>query len=62
MGFENSCERKLNHDRRAAKKQRARQQSQVPIIHHGLMDTPDWLGGQMVFSAFFRVDAGQNVA
>jgi len=53
MGFENSYEGKLNHDRRAAKKQRAKQQSQIQIIHHGLMDSLDCLGRQMVFLLFF---------
>jgi hypothetical protein len=54
MGFENSYERKLNHDRRAAKQQRAKQQSQVQIIHHELMDSPQRIAGQMffLFSAF----------
>jgi len=34
MGFANSCQRILNLDRRAARKQRAKQQSQVQIIRH----------------------------
>jgi hypothetical protein len=34
MGFANSCKRKLNLDRRAAQKQRAKQQSQVQIVRH----------------------------
>jgi hypothetical protein len=34
MGFANSCQRILNLDRRAAQKQRAKQQSQVQFIRH----------------------------
>jgi len=60
VGFENSCERKLNHDRRAAKKQRARRQSQVQITHHGQMDTPERLGRQMVFLLFLSLPFGAS--
>src|ERR1700733_6835680 len=52
MGFGNSYERKLTLDRRAAKKQRAKQQSQVQIVHYRAMDNPEWPGRQMVFAIF----------
>jgi hypothetical protein len=54
MGFGNFCERKLNLNRRATQKQRARQQSQVQVFNHGGMDTPEWFVGQMFFCSFSR--------
>jgi hypothetical protein len=50
MGFANSCQRKLNLDRRAAKKQRAKQQSQVQIIRHDEWITRNGLNVKWFFS------------
>jgi hypothetical protein len=50
---------KLNHDRRAARKQRAKQQSQVQIIHHAQSYSPECLGRQIIFQPFFGMRSGK---
>jgi hypothetical protein len=50
MGFENSCQRKLNLDRRAAWQQRGKQQSQVQISVHIGIDNAKHSWRQIFFS------------
>jgi hypothetical protein len=50
MGFETSCQLKLNHDRRAAGQQRDEQKPQVQIIVHTATHTPEGRRRQLLFS------------
>jgi hypothetical protein len=51
MGFETSCQLKLNLDRRAAGQQRDEHKSQVQIIIHAKTHTPDRPVRQPLFFA-----------
>jgi hypothetical protein len=53
MGFENSCQRILNLDRRAARQKRVEQQSKIQIgVHIGLI-MPNTQGVKSFFSLFY---------
>jgi hypothetical protein len=52
MGFVNSGVRKLNLDRHAAQKQRAKQQSQVQFLRHVEWITRNGVGVKWFFGSF----------
>ncbi len=56
MGFETSCQLKLNLDRRAAGQQRVEHESQVQIIVHAAIDTPDRRPRQPLFFRAFGLE------
>lgn len=59
MGFENSCQRILNLDRRAAWQQRVERQSEIQIsIHTGLI-MPKALGVKRFFHFFTEKGASR---
>jgi hypothetical protein len=51
MGFETSCQLRLNLDRRAAGQQRVEHKSQVQIVVHAITHTPERRPRQPLFLA-----------